>query len=299
MNFAYLGEIAALSTAVCWSLTALFFSFSGRRIGPLVVSQSRLLFALVMIAATHWITLGTLWPTAEPFRWGWLGLSSFLGLVVGDTLLFYAYATLGPRLSMLLMSLVPIINTAAGWILFDERMAGWELPGVFLTVFGIAWVVTEKRGGKITVPDKQYGIGLLCGIGGATGQAANLITARYGLVGGYSTLSATLIRIFVAVIFLWAWTAWRGKTRSFIRQWRDRPALKAMIAGTVVGPFLGIWFSLIAIQNAPLGIASTLMALPPVLLIPLEAIIERKPASPRSVLGTLTTLAGVALILLT
>ena len=40
------GELAAIGTAVCWSLTAVFFSYSGRIIGSGVVNRSRLIFAL-------------------------------------------------------------------------------------------------------------------------------------------------------------------------------------------------------------------------------------------------------------
>jgi drug/metabolite transporter (DMT)-like permease len=71
-----------------------------------------------------------------------------------------------------------------------------------------------------------------------------------------------------------------------------------MLAGSVVGPFLGIWLSLIAIQQARLGIASTLMALPPVMLIPIEYLVYKRPVSLRATLGTLATFAGVALIFL-
>ncbi|MFQ5418800.1 MAG: EamA family transporter, partial [Anaerolineae bacterium] len=62
--------------------------------------------------------------------------------------------------------------------------------------------------------------------------------------------------------------------------------------------FLGIWFSLIAISLSRLGIASTLMALPPVLLIPIEWLVYKKPVSTRGMVGTAVAFAGVALIFL-
>lgn len=69
-----------------------------------------------------------------------------------------------------------------------------------------------------------------------------------------------------------------------------------MMGGAVVGPFLGIWLSLIAVQHARLGIASTLMALPPVLLIPLEYLIYRHRVSRRGIAGTVIAMVGVALL---
>ena len=293
------GQLAALGTAVCWSFTALFFSYSGRRLGSLVVSQSRLLFALFMLILLHFFIEGAFFPLdAAPFRWGWLTVSSILGLVLGDTLLFYAFVMIGPRLSTLMMSLVPIINTVAGWLLFDELLGARELLGVALATGGVAWVVSERRKGTDAAANRQYGRGILLGLGGAVGQATNLLTARYGLVGGYSTLSATLIRIFVAVVILWGIALLRRRAVTMVRSWRDRRALAAVLAGTVAGPVLGIWLSLIAIQQARIGIASTLMALPPVLLIPIEYALYRQPISARSIVGTLIALSGVAFILL-
>jgi drug/metabolite transporter (DMT)-like permease len=56
--------------------------------------------------------------------------------------------------------------------------------------------------------------------------------------------------------------------------------------------------SLVAIKYANIGIASTLMALPPVFLIPLSNWIFKERVSTASVLGTILSLVGVAIIFL-
>ena len=295
----YLGQLAAITTAFCWSGTAVFFSYSGRRIGSNVVNRSRLIFAFLFISLSHLALEGTLFPVdAEPFRWGWLALSSLLGLVLGDTALFYAYVSIGPRLAMLMMSMVPIINTAAGWLLFGEIVTATEMAGILLAVAGLSWVVTEPHPVESDLSGRQYGLGLLAGLAGAAGQAANLITAKYGLVGDFSTVSATSIRLLVAAVVLWGLALVGGEVRQTLGKWRDRRAFRALIGGTIAGPFLGIWFSMIAIQLARLGIASTLMALPPVILIPVEYVVYRTRVSRRAIAGTLLAFAGVAVILL-
>ena len=297
--FTYAGELAALGTAVCWSATAIFFSYSGRLIGSDVVNRSRLLFAFLFLGLSHLVLEGSLFPLhVEGFRWFWLAISSVLGLVVGDTLLFKAYVLIGPRLSMLLMSTVPIISTLFGWLLFGETVSGLELTAVFLTVGGVSWVVTEKQPGRTAVENKQFSSGILFGLGGALGQVSNLITARYGLVDNFPTISATMIRILVALIILWGLALLRGQVRATLRQWRNRQAFPAMIGGSISGPFLGIWLSLVAIQLTRLGIASTLMALPPVLLIPVEFIVYKKPVSARGMVGTGVAFIGVMLLFL-
>jgi drug/metabolite transporter (DMT)-like permease len=291
------GEIAALATAVCWSFTAIFFSYSGRRVGSEVVNRSRLLFAFVFLLITHWFLEGKLFPRdIEPFRWGWLAISSLLGLVLGDAFLFRAYVMIGPRLSMLMMSTVPIVSTMFGWLLFGEMVTSLELAGVVLAVGGVAWVVTEGQGDASAANRQTHNKGLLFALLGALGQVANLVTARYALVDDFPAISATVIRILIAAVLLWSLALVRGQIGHTFRQWRDKQAFRALLAGATVGPFLGIWFSLIAVQNARLGIASTLMALPPILLIPLEYLIYRRRISRRGMTGTVVAMVGVALL---
>ncbi|MBK7920419.1 MAG: DMT family transporter [Chloroflexi bacterium] len=291
------GELAAFGTAVCWSLTAVFFSYSGRLIGSGVVNRSRLLFALFFLTIMHFLLEGTFFPQhVELFRWQWLAISGILGLVLGDTFLFQAYVLIGPRLSMLMMSSVPIFSLLFGWVLFGEVVGGLELAGILLAVGGMGWVVTEKRAGLTVIENKQYWRGLLFALAGALGQVANLVTAKYGLVDGFPTISATIIRILVAAIILWALAAFRGQLQYTFRQWRHVRAFPTMVGGSFFGPFLGIWLSLTAVQLTRLGIASTLMALPPVLLIPVEYFVYRRHISSRGIVGTVVAFVGVALI---
>jgi drug/metabolite transporter (DMT)-like permease len=291
------GELAALATAVAWSFTAIFFSYSGRRIGSGVVNRSRLIFAFCFLLITHRILQGEFFPWGtEPGRWGWLAVSSLLGLVLGDAFLFRAYVMIGPRLSMLLMSTVPIFSTLFGWLLFRETVAGIEFLGIALAVTGVAWVVTEGQTDPLLMNKHYYRRGLMFGLLGAFGQVANLVTARYALTDDYPAISATVIRILVALVVLWGAAAIQRQIRATFIAWRDRPAFRALIAGSIVGPFLGIWFSLIAVQYTRLGIAATLMALPPIILIPLEYIIYKRRVSPRGLIGTLMAMIGVALL---
>ena len=292
----FLGELAAIGTSVCWAATSIFFTLGGRQVGSIVVNRSRLLLAVLIIPIIHLFLEGTLLPLhAEPFRWGWLGLSSVLGLVLGDSLLFQAFVTVGPRLSQIMMSLVPIFSTFLAWVLFGETVSQQEFAGIALAVGGVAWVVSEPRNSS-GVAVKHYGRGILLALGGALGQATGLIASRLGLVGDFSPLSANLIRILIAAGVLWGITAVRGQARFTIDQLKQRRVFPAILGGTIAGPVLGVWLSLIAIQLARVGIASTLMSLAPLILIPIGHILFKERVTARSVIGTLIALVGVALI---
>jgi len=294
-----LGQLAALGTAFCWSFTAIFFSYSGRLVGSAVVNRSRLLFALFFVATTHLILQGSIFPFGtDPYRWGWLALSAVLGLVLGDSFLFQAFVLVGPRLSTLMMSTVPILSTFLAWIFLKETVSTSELAGIVLTVAGVAWVVTERRTDEAVVKEKKYVLGLTFAFFGALGQSANLIAAKFALGDGYPAISASAIRILVAMLILWTVAAFQGQFRHTMRQWQNRNAFKAIIGGTIAGPFIGIWLSLVAVQLAPVGLAATLMALPPIILIPIGRIFYNERVSRRGIIGTIIAISGVALIFL-
>ena len=294
-----LGQLAALATAFCWSFTAIFFSYSGRLVGSAVVNRSRLLFALFFTAAAHLLLHGSIFPfDAEPYRWGWLALSSVFGFVIGDTFLFQAFVLVGPRLSTLMMSTVPLLTTLMAWIFLGETMNALELAGIALTTAAIAWVVTERRSVEVQVQEKKYVRGLAFAFLGAVGQSANLIAARFALEGDFPAISASAIRILIATVILWTVAAFQGQFRHTILQWKNRNAFRAIIGGTIAGPFLGVWLSLVAVQLAPVGLAATLMALPPIILSPIGRVLYDERVTRRGIAGTVMAIVGVALIFL-
>jgi len=304
MFVAYLGHLAALGTSVAWSFTSVLFTLAGRRAGPAVVNRTRLLLAILLVAATHRLTLGSFLPLgAEPFRWGWLALSGLIGFVLGDTLLFQAFVLIGPRLSMLLMALSPVFSTLLAWVLLGETLTGLELLGIALTIGGVMLVVADRQNGDPETPavdsSRQYALGVLYGLGGALGQALGLYASRMGLVGDFPALSGNLIRLIAAALVLWLLAAVRGQVRANFQTLRERPdALKFVAGGAVAGPFLGVWLSLLAIQHAPMGIASTLMSLAPVLLLPISRALFGDRITQRAILGTAVAFAGTAVLFL-
>ncbi len=299
-----MGELAALATSFCWSLNSIQFTFAGRRVGSRVVNRVRLALAVIFLSATHLVVHGRLWPIeAELYRWGWLGLSGTIGLIVGDGSLFHAFLLIGPRKSMVLMTLVPVISTVAAWVLLGETLLPFEIAAIVITVAGIAWVVLERQpdrpsdttgGGELDA--RKRTLGVLLGLTGAAGQALGLVAAKRGLAGDFPALSATVIRMIVAGAVLWLSALVRGQLAPTWQALKDPRARLWLIGGSLIGPFIGVWLSLIAVRTAPVGIASTLMALSPIILIPFDHWVFGETITPRSIAGTVVALAGAGAI---
>jgi drug/metabolite transporter (DMT)-like permease len=296
-----MGAAAALFTAFCWAFTSLFFAAAGKQVGSVTVNRMRLLLVIIPLSITHLISQGRLLPLdAEPHRWLWLGLSGIVGLVLGDALLFQAFVQIGARLSMLMMACVPVISTLFAWIFLGEKLSPIEISGIALTVTGISIVVLERGNGGPTQTDRRkYLIGVLYGLGGAFGQAVGLVLAKQGLEGNYPALSGVMIRMIVAVAVLWTTalvTRQAGPTLNKVIQ--NPKVLRPILSGTIVGPYLGVWASLVAVQLTFVGIASTLMATTPIIMLPLARWLYKENISPRAIAGTLLSVAGVSILFL-
>ncbi len=292
-----IGELAALGTSLAFSFGSVFLTLAGRRVGSMVLNRTRLLFAIAFLGITHWITMGIPMPLdADPTRWVWLGLSGVVGLVLGDVFLFQAFVWIGPRLSMLMMSLVPIIAAFLAWIFLGESMRWGQVVGVVITLTGVAWVVKEQNGAN-KASNPNYVRGILYGLGGAVGQASGLILAKNGLGGEFSPISANIIRMISAAVVLWVVTIFQGQAKSTVQTViKNRRGLLFILFGSVFGPFLGVSLSMLAIQRTQVGVASTLMALPPVFLLPISYVVFKERYGWGVVVGTFIAIIGVAVL---
>ena len=290
------GEIAALITACCWTVTAMSFEAAGRRIGSMVVNLLRLLLALVFLSIFGYLTRGRAFPTdAGAHAWIWLSLSGLIGFVVGDLALFRAFVLIGARISMLLMSLVPMFTAIFGFIIMGERLSISDVAGMSLTMSGVMLVVSQRQSRGNEKPQRLPVKGILLGLCGALGQAGGLVLSKYGM-GAYNAFAATQIRVIAgasAFIIIFSAIGWWPKVMA---AFKDRGGIARMSLGTFFGPFLGVSFSLLAVQNTQAGVAATIMSITPILMIAPAAMIFKERITLRAVIGAVVAVAGVALV---
>ena len=310
------GEIAALGTAACWVATALAFEAAGRRIGSLTVNLLRLAMAVVLLALWGWAVRGLAWPSdASPHAWRWLTLSGLVGFTFGDLCLFRAFVVLGSRLSTLMMSLAPPAAALLGWLVLGESLAPLDLAGMALTVGGVAWAVAERQRVRPAAtpaeasaagagaagaappldPGRRRFEGVLLGLGGAVGQGGGLVLSKLGM-GGYDPFAATQVRVLAGLAGYLVLFTLLGRWRRVGAALHQRAALGFTAVGAFFGPFLGVSLSLLAVQRIETGVAASLMATTPVLILPVVALTGRERIGPGGVLGALVAVAGVVLL---
>ncbi|MBI4928814.1 MAG: DMT family transporter [Anaerolineae bacterium] len=295
-----MGNLAAIFTSVCWTISSVLFTSAGRKVGASVLNRLRLSFAMVWIMIMHLLLQGTLFPFDAPLdRWVWLGLSGIIGLVLGDLFLYQAYVSIGPRIATLIMSLSPVMSALLAWWLMGEALRGGQIAGILLTVAGIMLVVFDRTGGLMaTTNRRQFGLGLLAAFGGAVGQTIGVLLTKRGLEGDFSSVSGLAIRMLVSTVVIWILTLLARQGGSTILQLKEGKVFRLILLGSIVGPFLGIWGSIIAIQQAPVGIASTLMSLNPIFLLPISALFYKEHIRAQAVIGTLISMGGIVVLFL-
>ncbi|MEP7290280.1 MAG: DMT family transporter [Chloroflexota bacterium] len=295
------GELAAVGTSLCFAFGSTLFTLAGRELGAQRVNRVRLLVAALMIGVIHLLIFHQLMPanlSTESFSW--LAVSGIVGLVLGDMCLMQAFVMVGPRLSMLMMALAPMFSTVIAWLFLHETLDTQTVIGIILAVGGVLLVVVERQGAgpsSSTVTGRAYKIGLLFALGGSLGQAGGTVLSRLGLAQGLEPLSASLIRLTVATIVVWAIALLRRDTSRDLTALREKPrASGRLVGGAIAGPVVGVWLSLVAVQRTSVGIASTLTSLTPIFLIPISYLVFKERVTKQAIVGTLIAFVGTVLL---
>ncbi len=331
MDHNLLGGGAAILAAFLWSANSILFAEAGKRIGALSVNAFRVVVAALLLIGTHLFFYGDFLPAASNGQWFWLGVSGIIGLGIADFALFAAFVMIGPRLSLLLLSLVPIYSAIFSYFILGEVLGVWALIGIAVTLAGIITVILEKDNQKKeetgmseekasesekeneqgdTLEDvasamKVKRMGLLLGTIAALAQGVGLVISKYGMIRmaddprkPLAPLPATLIRMVVAALFIWVCIIVAGKLPKILKRLRNKRALQLSSAGAFIGSFLGVWMSMVAVIYIYVGIAQTLMSLMPIMIIPMVWFVYGEKTSWRGMLGSILAVLGVAILFL-
>lgn len=296
MFLSHLGELAALTTAVCWTFTAIAFESAGKRVGSLSVNIIRLVIAFLLLTVFTFFTRGIGLPIDAPSRtWFWLLTSGLIGFVIGDMFLFQAYVEIGSRISLLIMSAVPPITAITGYFLMGEEIKPLGIMGMLITIAGIALVILSRNSSDKRVKLAHPAKGLLFAFIGALGQAFGLIFSKLGM-GDYNPFAATQIRIIAAIIGFCIVITVGRRWGDIAAALKDKSAIRNISIGAFFGPFLGVSFSLLAVQHTATGIVSTITAISPILIIPASIMIFKEKVLRKEILGAVISIMGVVLL---
>ena len=332
-----LGELISLGVAVSWTIAALASEVGSKRLGVFVMNVWRMAVALLFSAILLWLTFGKPYPAyASATTWLWLLGSGVVGYFFGDWCLFNSYLTIGSRMGQLFMTLAPMFTAFAAWVMIGQTLSWLSLLAMCVTLLGIAISVfghDRDHHMSLNLPLK----GILYGIGAAMGQGFGLVLSKIGLdhytndlavstlltspstlLPSPSTLdtshlslitspfsletllpfASNMIRCVAGLLCFTTWLILSGHGGRMRQSLGDRRGLVAMLIAVLSGPFIGVGFSLMAVQYTAAGIASTIMAMTPILILLPSRWLFGQPITPRNILGAVISVIGVSLFFL-
>ena len=299
------GELIAITTVLCWTISVQFFEAASKRVGATPVNIIRLTVALMLFSLLLFFRYGYIFPVNFPLSaWFYLSLSGIVGFFIGDIFLFKALVEIGPRVAMLIFSLSAPTAALIGWLFLDEIYVLHQWVGMFVTLFGVGIVILQRnqkasKPSKLKIRDISLK-GVLFGFGGMFGQASGYVLSKTGMQteSGYlDAFSATQIRAIAAFICFLVFFTVTGKWGNVKAAVRNTTAVLFTVIGSAIGPFLGVSLSLLILHYLTTGVASTNLALVPVFIIPFSIFLHKEHVSIRAVAGAVTAVFGIYLLM--
>ena len=305
----YIGELISIGVAFSWTATALLSEFGSKRMGNLTLNLMRMIITLVFSAILFWVMGGTPLPAgASTEAYLWMMLSGIVGYVIGDFCLFQCYIIIGSKYGQLFMTLAPIAAAVTAWLTLGQQIRPQAMLAMLVTLSGIA-ISVLGRGDHHKLSLKLPLAGVLFAIGAAVCQGVGLVLSKIGmnhyeaslttdLAGWLLPFHANFFRCVAGTIGFALLMAFREGFKPLQRGVKDQKGVIAAIATTIFGPFVGVGASLLAVQYTAAGIASTLMALTPIIIILPAWWLFKQPITAKSLLGAFISVIGVSLFLL-
>ena len=238
----------------------------------------------------------------------WMMLSGLVGYVIGDFCLFQCYIIIGSKFGQLFMTLAPITAAIMAWFTLGQELKPTAMLAMLVTLTGIA-ISVLGRGEHHKLSLKLPLAGVLFAIGAAVCQGVGLVLSKIGmdhyeasltsdLQGWLLPFHANFFRCVAGTIGFAVLMALREGFGPLRKGLHDHKGMVAAVATTIFGPFVGVGASLLAVQYTAAGIASTLMALTPIIIILPAYWIFKQPITMKSLLGALISVIGVSLFFL-
>jgi drug/metabolite transporter (DMT)-like permease len=297
MNGLQIGELAAVATALLWTLSTLAWTSAGRRVGSLAVSFLRLLITCVFLSVFGGLFRDRWLPTdADGSTWLLLGVSGLAGFFASDLCAFRSLLLIGPRLTLLVQSLAPPLAAIISWVFLGEILTRWHWLAMAVTLSGMTWVIAERPETKDErQPRPNLRLGLPLAVCGALLHAIGMVLARKG-IGDYDAVAATFVRVLGALPGYFVFITLVGRWPVVFRAFQHGRAMGIIFAGSVVGPFLGVTTCMIALRTCPTGVVTTIVSTMPVLVLPFSVLLYHEHVSLRAAAGAVLSVLGVALM---
>lgn len=285
--------IFALMSALLWAFVTILFKKLGDDVFPLGMNLGKTIIASLFLGVL------LLFADRSPISHHavfFLGISGLLGITLGDTFYFESLIKLGPRLSLIITTLIPVVTIILASIMLHESLFLISRIGIFFALSGVFLVLWDSA--PIGCYPKNWKSGITNGVLTVLCCAAATIFSKMAL-DSTSALKATFIRQISGVMGLIFWGLINFKLKNWLRPlFTNHTLFKKLFLASFLGTFLGTWFYILALKYTDTAIAVTLNATSPLFILPLAFFILKEKISFRAIIGSFVAVGGISLIFL-
>lgn len=306
--------LPALLTVVLWSYCVIAARRSVQQLGENTANLARILVAVVALGLiAHLAGLGLGGGGLLFFV-----LSGMIGFGLGDIGIFYALPRIGARMTLLMAQcLAAPVAGLAEWLWMGTTLSGLQILAVVLILIGISIALAPSK-----LPDasrKAFYAGLAFGVLAALGQGLGAVLSRrayaaaaesgtwqgdldiwesiaMGATSGYQRLlggTVVIVLFFIASRYIRAWRTAADPSHA------GAPlSIKAkyVLLTAATGPVFGIICFQWALATTPSAVVQPIVAMTPLVVMPMTWLLEGERPNLRSVLGSVVSVGGVLLL---
>ncbi|WP_343859306.1 DMT family transporter [Aliiglaciecola litoralis] len=287
-----MGEIAALTTALCWAVAARMFRVLGRSFSPLLLNMWKGVAAIaILLLVTQFILPPVLVDSNTLY---WLLLSGVIGIGLGDTFFFQALNKIGDSQSILVAeTLAPLFTALLAMAWISEWLTWQQWCGAALVLFSVDVIIKIQRRNELNVFDLSgyvyAGLAALCQAIGAVISRDILTTVE---IDAFNASQIRLIGGLVIIVLLMLVTKqkWLPTTTNPKRTWLF------FLGATVIGTFAALYLQMVALTYSKAAIVQTLFATSVILSLVVAKVLGEKVQS-KTLIWSVLALLGVAILI--
>lgn len=286
-----LGEIAALSTALCWAVAARMFRILGQLFSPLALNLWKGLAAIaILLVITQFFI-----PSIEIDQTTvmWLLFSGVIGIGLGDTFFFQALNKIGDSQSILVAeTLAPIFTALLAMAWIGEWLTWQQWCGVAVVLFSVDMIIKiQKRSIENVFSLSGYvyaGLAALCQAVGAVISRDVLTTIN---IDAFNASQIRLVGGLVIIVLLMLITKqkWLPRTQDAKRTWLF------FLGATVIGTFAALYLQMVAFTYTKAAVVQTLFATSVILSLVVARVLGEK-VNRKTLWWSLFALLGVGIL---
>ncbi len=255
MNFPYLGETAAIATAMLWGVSVILFRVGGKQISPMAMNLFKNVLGTTLLACTLLLVGASASGEDVYLHAAILFLSGVVGVGIADTLFFQSLGLVGAGWTGIVECLYSPSIILFAFLILGETLTPIQIVGGGLILFSFVLPVFFKS--RHDLPFPQLVRGLVVGSISMVLMGISIVVVK-PILESHSVIWSTTLRMSGGAISLAVASLFMRNGRKAWAGFRPQPVWKVLIPGSILGAYLTFILWITGFKYAAANVVSLL-----------------------------------------